>query len=205
MEEKKSFWTTLPGILTGIASILAALGGLIGAWYQFVRPVPPVPKEPTSVTQFVGAQKQPTPSPGQGQKPELQTALKPTPKSAPQAPAPLSSTPKAEALKVMFDFGHRSEIRAGEGGFIRVLVLSPDGKAVIKGAKVKLTASEGFFEKSGSAEIKGTTDGEGSFGEHWYTHAILFSKGETSISFDALVSRDGEEGHGKGGLVVTKQ
>jgi hypothetical protein len=29
--EKKSFWTTLPGILTGIAAVLTALGALIAA------------------------------------------------------------------------------------------------------------------------------------------------------------------------------
>ncbi len=33
MNEKKSFWTTLPGILTGIAMVISAIGGLIGGLY----------------------------------------------------------------------------------------------------------------------------------------------------------------------------
>jgi hypothetical protein len=35
MNEKKSFWTTLPGNLTGLAMIITATGGLIGALYAF--------------------------------------------------------------------------------------------------------------------------------------------------------------------------
>jgi hypothetical protein len=31
-EDKKSFWTTLPGILTGLAAVLTALGGLLAAF-----------------------------------------------------------------------------------------------------------------------------------------------------------------------------
>lgn len=34
MSEKKSFWTTLPGILTGIAGIITALGGLLVILFQ---------------------------------------------------------------------------------------------------------------------------------------------------------------------------
>jgi len=33
MDEKKSFWATLPGVLTGIAMIITAIGGLIGGLY----------------------------------------------------------------------------------------------------------------------------------------------------------------------------
>lgn len=34
MSEKKSFWTTLPGILTGVAGIITATGGLLIILYQ---------------------------------------------------------------------------------------------------------------------------------------------------------------------------
>ncbi len=34
MSEKKSFWTTLPGILTGVAGIITATGGLLIVLYQ---------------------------------------------------------------------------------------------------------------------------------------------------------------------------
>jgi hypothetical protein len=31
-DNKKSFWSTIPGILTGIAAVLTAIGGLIVAY-----------------------------------------------------------------------------------------------------------------------------------------------------------------------------
>lgn len=34
MDDKKSFWTTLPGILTGITSLITAIGGIITLFYQ---------------------------------------------------------------------------------------------------------------------------------------------------------------------------
>ena len=37
MDEKKSFWTSLPGILTGIAAVMTALATLLGAVYQFKK------------------------------------------------------------------------------------------------------------------------------------------------------------------------
>jgi len=35
MDEKKSFWTSIPGILTGIATVLTALATFLGVVYQF--------------------------------------------------------------------------------------------------------------------------------------------------------------------------
>lgn len=49
MENKKSFWSTLPGILTGIAAVITAIGGTLGIMYQTgvigskVQPHVPVP------------------------------------------------------------------------------------------------------------------------------------------------------------------
>jgi hypothetical protein len=34
MNDKKSFWTTLPGILTGIAAVITATGGVVATLYQ---------------------------------------------------------------------------------------------------------------------------------------------------------------------------
>jgi len=34
MNSKKSFWSTLPGVLTGIAAVITAIGGTIGVLYQ---------------------------------------------------------------------------------------------------------------------------------------------------------------------------
>ena len=34
MDDRKAFWTSLPGIPTGIAEVLTAIGGLIGLFHQ---------------------------------------------------------------------------------------------------------------------------------------------------------------------------
>lgn len=47
-EPAGSFWTSLGGILTGIAAIITAVGGLIGVWYQLPSSNPtPAPLEGT--------------------------------------------------------------------------------------------------------------------------------------------------------------
>jgi hypothetical protein len=43
-EDKKSFWTSIPGILTGLAAVIVAIGGIQGALR--IIPVPEAP--PTS-------------------------------------------------------------------------------------------------------------------------------------------------------------
>lgn len=42
MNEKKSFWTTLPGILTGLAAVITAIGGLLTFLYHIdvIGPIP---------------------------------------------------------------------------------------------------------------------------------------------------------------------
>jgi hypothetical protein len=56
--DRKSFWTTLPGILTGIAAVIIAITGLVGALYAAgiiggstptSTPTPPATPTPTSV------------------------------------------------------------------------------------------------------------------------------------------------------------
>lgn len=51
MSNKKSFWATLPGILTGIAGVITAVGGLLLILHQagVIRPGPPAPKAVASV------------------------------------------------------------------------------------------------------------------------------------------------------------
>ncbi len=44
--ERPSFWKTLPGILTAIASLITAIGGLIVVIQTFRRPVKPPPINP---------------------------------------------------------------------------------------------------------------------------------------------------------------
>jgi TolB protein len=53
-EEKTPFWTTIPGILTGIAALITAIGGFILVLSQLQKPTPiptPTAKESTSVPQ----------------------------------------------------------------------------------------------------------------------------------------------------------
>ena len=40
-ENKKSFWTSLPGILTGVAAIIAAVTGIVVAYHPTTPPPPP--------------------------------------------------------------------------------------------------------------------------------------------------------------------
>ena len=46
-DNKKSFWTSLPGILTGVAAVIVAVGGIIAA-YDHVAPSPPPSTVPSS-------------------------------------------------------------------------------------------------------------------------------------------------------------
>jgi hypothetical protein len=46
-ENKKSFWTSLPGILTGVAAVIVAVGGILAA-YNHVNPPSSSPSLPTS-------------------------------------------------------------------------------------------------------------------------------------------------------------
>jgi hypothetical protein len=45
-DNKKSFWTSLPGILTGIAAVIVAIGGIL-AVYNHTTPSPPTPTSPS--------------------------------------------------------------------------------------------------------------------------------------------------------------
>jgi hypothetical protein len=46
-DNKKSFWTSLPGILTGVAAVIVAVGGILAA-YNHVVPSPPPSTAPSS-------------------------------------------------------------------------------------------------------------------------------------------------------------
>jgi hypothetical protein len=55
-DNKKSFWTSLPGILTGIAAVVAAVGGILATYYHITpSPSPSSSSTPTSSSpqQFV--------------------------------------------------------------------------------------------------------------------------------------------------------
>lgn len=45
-DNKKPFWTSLPGILTGIATVIVAVGGILAA-YNHITPSPPTSTSPS--------------------------------------------------------------------------------------------------------------------------------------------------------------
>jgi hypothetical protein len=45
-DNKKSFWTSLPGILTGIAAVVVAIGSILAA-YNHITPSPPTSTSPS--------------------------------------------------------------------------------------------------------------------------------------------------------------
>jgi hypothetical protein len=47
-DNKKSFWTSLPGILTGIAAVIAAVGGILATYYHITPSSPPSPPSSSS-------------------------------------------------------------------------------------------------------------------------------------------------------------
>jgi hypothetical protein len=51
-ENKKSFWTSLPGILTGVAAVIVAVGGILAAYNHVAPPSSPpsssLPRSPSN-------------------------------------------------------------------------------------------------------------------------------------------------------------
>ena len=206
MAQKKSFWATLPGILTGIASVLVAAGGLIGIIYQLdgkgakdAVPVvekhnPGSAKEASKPQQPVAAL--PTHTPANQAPPESAT----TPPARPMAP--IAGTQAISPLKVNVGFEKKVHYPRNR---IEVIALSNDGKSVIEDGEVKITASEGFFSGSGSSEIKGTTESTGTFIADWYSHERFFKKGETYVEVEVVVTKDDKKGSASGTMVVIKE
>ena len=49
-ENKKSFWTSLPGILTGVAAVIVAITGIVAAYnHSTPPPAPTAPSPPSSL------------------------------------------------------------------------------------------------------------------------------------------------------------
>jgi len=91
IEEKKSFWVTLPGILSGVAGLITAVSGAVVLWYQFhpklpsspppqpslvVQPLAPNQSQPSTQTSSPSKLVTPTPNPA------------PPPSAQPRGPAP---------------------------------------------------------------------------------------------------------------------
>ena len=46
-DNKKSFWTSMPGILTGVAAVIVAVGGKLAAYHVTPSPPPSSPASPS--------------------------------------------------------------------------------------------------------------------------------------------------------------
>jgi hypothetical protein len=105
MSETKSFWTTLPGILTGIAGIITAIGGLLVVLYQ-IEVIGPnrisgeIESERQSSEKPVRSEPEPMPEPEP--EPEQQTkpysSVSPQQQSLPIEPPPLIALLKERPL-----------------------------------------------------------------------------------------------------------
>lgn len=49
-DDKKSFWTSLPGVLTGIAAVIVAVGGILAAYNHTITPSSPTSPSSSSTT-----------------------------------------------------------------------------------------------------------------------------------------------------------
>jgi hypothetical protein len=79
-ENKKSFWTSLPGILTGVAAVIAAVTGIVAAYNHAAPSTPPIP--PSS--------------------PNTAPTTPPSPTTPPQPSSPSPQTQKQSACGVQF-------------------------------------------------------------------------------------------------------
>ena len=63
-DNKKSFWTSMPGILTGVAAVIVAVGGVLATYYH-VTPPPSPPSPPPSQSSASSTQPSTPPSSSQ--------------------------------------------------------------------------------------------------------------------------------------------
>jgi hypothetical protein len=64
-EKKQSFWTTIPGILTGVAAVISAVAALYVALHQNKQPPPSVQEPPRATSQAPHAPQRPQVTPQQ--------------------------------------------------------------------------------------------------------------------------------------------
>jgi len=107
MKKKESFWTSFPGILTGVASLVTALTGLLYFYFLIQTKEKGEPMSPPAVTVLPT-----TPA---------DLAEQPSPRPAP-APAPTGILVRVTA---------KPRVKAGDDTKIMVTALSWDGKAVL--------------------------------------------------------------------------
>jgi hypothetical protein len=137
MNDTKSFWATLPGILTGIAGILTAIGGLLVILYQ-IGVIGPDRNQDVK-------------------KPEIQKAVKPETEPKP-APAPVRLEIRPAAVP--------HDLRPNTVYSISIMVVSEQGLPV-ENAVVEVNVGGGSFLDTGNFTTIGNTNAQGVFRTKW--------------------------------------
>lgn len=180
-KKKESFWTSFPGIITGVASLVTALTGLLYFYFLIQTKEKGEPMSPPAVTVLPT-----TPA---------DLAEQPPPRPAP-APAPV---PSGILVKVTA----KPRVKAGDDTKIMVTALSGDGKAVLPLARVDLVATAGYFEETRSPQISGFTDKDGMFKAEWETSKEAVPKGaKTTVEFQATITLGNQKAYGKSAITV---
>jgi len=146
----RSFWATMPGIITAIAALLTAIGGLIGGLYA---------------VGWIGQKPSPSPTPS-----TVTQQGSPPPSSPASGAAPTQeSSPSTMQVNVSAD---PPQLPPGGRTTITVEVLSaPDSP--IMGAEVRIELGGGVFVESGAADITGMTNTFGFYTAVWESPAPI--------------------------------
>jgi len=98
----------------------------------------------------------------------------------------------------------KPQVKAGDDTDIIVTALSQDGGAVLPQARVDLTATAGYFEKTRSPRISGFTDKKGGGKAEWETSKMVVPKGGQTVGFQATITRGQQKAHAKTTTTVIK-
>ncbi|MHB8068072.1 MAG: hypothetical protein ACYDIC_09240 [Desulfobaccales bacterium] len=188
MKKKESFWTSFAGILTGVASLVTALTGLLYFYFLIQAKEKTEPVSPPAVTVL------PTTPPDLAEQPPSRPAPVPAPAVAP-APVPSAIIVRVTA---------KSQVKAGDDTTIMVTALSRDGKAVLSKARVDLTATAGYFEDTRSPQISGFTNNQGVFKADWETLKEAIPKGAQTVDFQATITLGNQKASGKTAITVVR-
>ena len=180
MKKKESFWTSFAGIITGVASMVTAVTGLLYFYFLIQTKEKVEPMTPPAVTVLPA-----TPA---------DLADQPPPRPAP-TPAPTGILVRVTA---------KSQVKAGDDTTIMVTALSRDGKAVLPQSRVDLTATAGYFEETRSPRISGFTDIKGIFKADWETSKEAVPKGAHTVEFKATITLGNQKASGKTAITVVR-
>ena len=129
--DRPSFWQTLPGVLTALATIITALTGLIVGVYQsgILKP-----SQPETVAASPSASSEPGSSPVTREA-GIQPSPQPAAPSAPAPPSPTSSTSPASLAASPSQSGPRVNLLASDNGGHLVAAAADNWKITIDGSE----------------------------------------------------------------------